>query len=638
MYVLRTRTHRRAHAARRGTALIGLLFLAMALSGLVMLTTAVAGGEARSSRGELDDLRAGYLAEAGVERGLKSLKDAIGRTAAYDPFFGMNNMLDDGPLVVRSGSAMTHAGVQVGAYSVRVTRVEADDESITVDIESTGYLPDAPENLAPGQRLTAWSSISTRVRYELAPSKVFDYAYFINNWGWFYGNTIHCNGNARSNGQFDVAGYSPSITGQPMYENVEFDGTTATLAGYQDDNNDGLQDGEDGGVFSGWDIVGAQNLQGNGGNAQNQHDFQDEVPMPNLSDMTIYELQAIDEGGSITIGGVTMVDAVAGDDGGELQNIYLHGTAADPVVLNGPVVVRGNVMISGIVTGQGAIYASGNVYVPDSINYANPPTTVRPADETQATTEAWLAANWDADFLGLFSGENIVVGDVTNSTWQNYVGRWMNSSLNGSSEDAGEDGVPNTHDGRDGISGTEDDDILENDGQFTVEYYSAEDAELGLIPPGAAVGDVVPGTGEDIDGDGVYDGTTTLADVALQDPLDQAHWDGNMPVAGIDDYSDIATLYASELDAVFYTNHSFCYTVLGNEVARINGALISRNENIIYGTPSIEMNYDVRMLGGNSGIGGNLLPKVVAPPQFLRWMMLDTDPNHLVEVEEEPEV
>jgi len=618
--------------------LIGLLFLAMALSGLVMLTTAVAGGEARSSRGELDDLRASYLAEAGVERGLKSLKDAIGRTAAYDPFFGMNNMLDDGPLVVRSGAAMTHDGVQVGAYSVRLTRVEADDESITVDIESTGYLPDAPENLAPGQRLTAWSSISTRVRYELAPSKVFDYAYFINNWGWFYGNTIHCNGNARSNGQFDVAGYSPSITGQPMYENVEFDGTTATLAGYQDDNNDGLQDGEDGGVFSGWDIVGAQNLQGNGGNAQNQHDFQDEVPMPNLSDMTIYELQAIDEGGSITIGGVTMVDAVAGDDGGELQNIYLHGTAADPIELNGPVVVRGNVMISGIVTGQGAIYASGNVYVPDSINYANPPTTVRPADETQATTEAWLAANWDADFLGLFSGENIVVGDVTNSTWQNYVGRWMNSSLNGSSEDAGEDGVPNTHDGRDGISGTEDDDILENDGQFTVEYYSAEDAELGLIPPGAAVGDVVPGTGEDIDGDGVYDGTTTLADVALQDPLDQAHWDGNMPVAGIDDYSDIATLYASELDAVFYTNHSFCYTVLGNEVARINGALISRNENIIYGTPSIEMNYDVRMLGGNSGIGGNLLPKVVAPPQFLRWMMLDTDPNHLVEVEEEPEV
>jgi len=300
--------------------------------------------------------------------------------------------------------------------------------------------------------------------------------------------------------------------------------------------------------------------------------------------------------------------------------------------------VRGNVMISGIVTGQGAIYASGNVYVPDSINYANPPTTVRPADETQATTEAWLAQNWDADFLGLFSGENIVVGDVTNSTWQNYVGRWMNSSLNGSSEDAGEDGVPNTHDGRDGISGTEDDDILENDGQFTVEYYTAQDAELGLIPPGAVVGDVVPGSGEDIDGDGVYDGTTTLADVALQDPLDQAHWDGNMPVAGIDDYSDIATLYANELDAVFYTNHSFCYTVLGNQTARINGALISRNENIIYGTPSIEMNYDVRMLGGNSGIGGNLLPKVVAPPQFLRWMMLDTDPNHLVEVEEEPEV
>ena len=53
---------------------------------------------------------------------------------------------------------------------------------------------------------------------------MFDYGYFINNWGWFYGNTIECYGNARSNGQFDVHGYSPTVTGQPVYDDVAWNG------------------------------------------------------------------------------------------------------------------------------------------------------------------------------------------------------------------------------------------------------------------------------------------------------------------------------------------------------------------------------------------------------------------------------
>lgn len=629
------RISRTAAGERRGTALIGLLFLAMSLSGLVLLSTAMSWNESEDSRSGFEALRAEYLAEAGVERGLVELQGAIGKTATHDPFFGINNMLAGGPFTVRSAEPVTRGGSQVGAYSVRLSMVEFDANSITVDIESTGYLPDAPENLPAGRQLDAWSSVSTRVRFTLEPSKVFDYAYFINNWGWLYGSTIHCNGNARSNGQFDVAGYSPWIRGQPVYDDVDWDGVNASLSGYQDDNQDGLTDGNDGGVSSGWDIVGAQNVRGVGGNAANQHDFDEQVEMPNLSDMHIYESRALSEGNSISINGSVVCDGVAGDSPGETGNLYLHGTAANPIVLDGSVVVRGDLIISGVVTGQGAIYTSGNVYVPESVEYLNPPTTPRPADNQQSTTEAWLTDNWDADFLGLFSGEHVVIGDHTHSTWRNNVGRWMSSGLNGSAEDAGEDGIPNTRSGRDGVNGTGDDDVLEGDGVFTVEHYSQDDADNGLIPPGLAVGDVIPGSGEDIDGDGHYDPRTTLADIDLSDPLDTAHWNGNMPAAGIANYRDIASLYATELDAVFYTNHSFSWTVLGGTTARINGALISRNENIIYGTPSIEMNYDARMLGGNSGIGGKLLPKTVSPPEILRWMILDTDPNHVVAAEPE---
>ena len=630
--------HRTERNGREGTALVGLLFLAVSLSGLVFLSTTLSWTESRESRDEFQELRANYLAEAGVERGIGALQDAIGKTASHDPFLGVSNLLADGPVEIVSAEAVQRAGSQIGAYSVRLSLVELTDESITVDVEATGYLPDAPQNLAPGRRLEAWSAVSSRVRFTLEPSEVFDYAYFINNWGWLYGSTIHCNGNARSNGQFDVAGYQPWIRGQPMYDSVEYAGGVATLSGYHDDNDDGLQDGGDGGVFSGWDIVGAHNVRGVGGQASNQHAFDDHVEMPNLSDMHIYEERAISEGNSISIGGVTMCDGVSGDDVGETGNLYLHGTADDPIVLDGSVVVRGDVIISGVVTGQGAIYASGNVYVPDSVTYLNPPTTTRPADNTQAATEQWLSDNWNADFMGLFSGEHIVVGDHTNSTWRNNVGRWMSSSLNGSDEDAGEDGIPNTGAGRDGVNGTADDDVLEDDGEWTVERYTAEDLELGLIPPGSTVGDPIPGSGEDIDGDGVYDDTVTLSDIDLAHALNTSNWDGNMPPGGISDYSDIASMYAVNLDAVFYTNHSFSWTVLGSNPARINGALISRNENIVYGTPRVEMNYDARMLGGNSGLGGNLLPKTVAPPQILRWTWMDRDPNHFVPAEEEPEV
>ncbi|MBK7875840.1 MAG: hypothetical protein IPJ77_08820 [Planctomycetes bacterium] len=199
--------------------------------------------------------------------------------------------------------------------------------------------------------------------------------------------------------------------------------------------------------------------------------------------------------------------------------------------------------------------------------------------------------------------------------------------MNQSAEDAGADGIPNTVAGRDGILGTADDDVLEGDGVFTVEYYTEADAAAGLIPPGRNVGDVIPGSGEDIDGDGAYDGATRLASVNLTTPLTPANWGGNMPGSGIAAYSAIASLYANQLDGVFYTNHSFCWLVLGGAAAQVNGALVSRNENIIYGTPSLNFNHDARLLGGASGKAANLLPRDLLPPRLLRWSKLDTDPN-----------
>jgi hypothetical protein len=611
----------------RGTALVSTLVVLMGVFGLICATTITTSVEVRESRRALDQVRVQQVAEAGFEQGMRFIGGAINKTSAYHPLEGLTGLFaTETTITPFLAEPLFAGGAEVGNYSVSITSVEQAEASITLRIDATGYL-DAPSQLAPGEMGSGWHAVSVTVRYSLTPSQVFDYAYFINNWGWFYGNSIIANGSVRSNGQFDVANYSPWVNSQPLYDGVQWNEGNATLLGYRDDNGDGLADGNDGGVFSGWDTIRASNLRGSGGNADNQHDFQAQLEMPNLSNLHLYETLATNEGATITIDGSVVCDGVYGDDAGETGNLYLVGTAADPIVLDGPLVARGDVIISGYVTGQGAIYSGGNVYCPDSVQYVNPPATALPAGTTQAETEAWLTQNQESDFLGLFARENVVVGDHTHSTWRYHVNRWMSSSMNKSEEDAGEDGIPNTSAGRDGIHGTADDDVLEDDGVFSVEYYTEGDATLGLIPPGFAVGDIVPGSGEDIDGDGRYDGTTTLADIDFTIPLDSAGWGGNMPPGGIANYSDIATLYATNLDAVFYTNHSFCYTVLGGESAKINGALVSRNENIIYGTPSIEINYDCRLLGGHSGLAGGLLPQVMEDPQLLLWRNLDRDPN-----------
>ena len=596
--------------------------------GLLYASVAMSSVEVRRSRREMDELRAQHLADAGVERAILFLRQSADAAGTQNPLAGLNNLFAGGvslsPFVA---TAVMDGASQVGAYSVTLNVIEQTATSVSISIDASGYVPDAPQNLPAGSSPQAWSAVRTTVQFELAPSEVFDYGYFINNWGWFYGNTIVCRGNARSNGQFDVAGYSPTVTGQPRYGAVARTGASVSLSGYIDDNGDGALDGADGGVFSGWDIVGAENLQGAGGRQENQHDFQERIEMPNLTDLTPYEENAIAQGGSISIGGTVYANGVYGDDASERQHLYLVGTAANPIVLNGPVVVRGDVVIHGVVTGQGAIYAGGNVYVPKSVSYLNGPSSTRPASNAQADTEAWLATNWDRDFLGLFARKNVVVGDHTNSTWRSNVGAWMASALNGSAEDAGEDLIPNTLSGRDGILNTSDDDVLENDGVFTVDVYTQEHQDLGVIPPGRAIGDAIPGTGEDINGDGVYTPTTTLADVTLTTSLDSTNFGGNIPAGGISRYRDISTLSANRIDAVIYTNHSFCWTVTGGTSARINGALVCRNENIIYGTPTLEFNYDARLLGGNSGMAAGLLPATLRAPEVLRWQRLERDPN-----------
>ncbi|QDV06528.1 hypothetical protein Poly30_20380 [Planctomycetes bacterium Poly30] len=619
----RTTVRLSADPGRRGSALAATLIVFVGVTGLVLASSQLSGVEVTASRRSIDKVRATAIAEAGIEQNKAMLADAVRKNSISSPLDGVRALFPQGAGSTRQtfdAEPLMDGAANVGEYTTSMTFRQDGARRVLVTITSTGYIPRAPQNLGPKEKLQAWDSIEVTVEYTLKASEVFDNAYFVNNWGWLYGNTIEVNGNARSNGQMDIGGYQPIITGQPLFDSATFDGTSASLGD--------AVDGE--GLSSGWDIVNADRVRDGQGGSPDKRDFQDQVEMPNLTDLSRYEEMATTESSSITIGGVVVSDGITGDEGGEKKHLYLHGTAANPIVLNGPVVVRGDLIISGYVTGQGTIYSGGNVYVPDSVRYLNGPTSERPSGDSRAETEAWLTQNWNADFLGLFARESIVVGDFTQRSWSNYVNGWLQSPMNSSREDSGLDLIANTRAGRDGIMGTADDDFLEGDGVFTVEHYSADDAAAGLIPDGFSVGDAIPGTGEDIDGDGQYDDTLNVADFAFEDDLESSKWDGNMPSGGIERYSDIASMYANHLDATFYTNHAFAWVVFGSQNAEINGSVVARNESIVYGTPRAIMNYDARLLGGGDGFVGDMLPNTAAPMRVVQWRRLQEDPHRAV--------
>ena len=92
-------------------------------------------------------------------------------------------------------------------------------------------------------------------------------------------------------------------------------------------------------------------------------------------------------------------------------NVYLHGTKANPLVLDGDVAIDGDVIVSGYVVGSGTIRARGNVYIPTDLVYA---------DKNRDTGRHFgVAADGRSNSLAVAAGGNIVVGDFYRPAWGN---------------------------------------------------------------------------------------------------------------------------------------------------------------------------------------------------------------------------
>lgn len=698
-----------ARLARRGSALILAVIILMLVSVSAFITLGLSGTSFRAASEIGRRQRAEAVADAGLELVRAYFKDLQDKSNALgpNPFVGYDSLhlqvLLGGvrPIVRPDGSTIgevaasvyvlgldpasgdgrwvdpqsthSHTGRVPSAYTTPQMAASAALQQNRRDV--VVFLSAAVPSFADSGRWVATKEIAYSLALE--SSQVFDYAYFMHNWGWMAGpNGWTFNGNMRSNAKFSWLG-GCTLNGAPRFN---FSDTVALTDGNRmDDNGDGSKT-NDGGTYAVVSVEGNAAL----GAPKDRYDednvdisadqlHPEAVKLPNINKQDYYDGLAAthvrqydqagtklttpdpdDKGSRLGVydpsdpaadgtTGYVWYDEVIGDDEAK-QNVVLVGDAAHPIIIDGPVVVRGGVMVRGVVTGQGAVYAKENIYIAGSIQYKNAPATKTPASNSTADINAWRADNIDKDAFGLFSAENVFFGQGDAPT------SYFNHSDNNNAEaSAGQDQVNNSADDAAGAGANVWETPTYSPGDIARLNPDTDlDGTPGDDPAGPQVGDPVPGMGEDVDGDGAEDVRSTVKADLTPPGIEKssapnsfgtaagnfggnrvldAQWLGASRLAGWSAtdggsrYSAVATA-ANYIDAVIYSNH-FVVGSMSGGASRLNGAIVARNE-CLYANGDFVINHDPRMLGGGSKYGF-YLPREWKPPVVLYMRTVSGD-------------
>jgi hypothetical protein len=405
-----------------------------------------------------------------------------------------------------------------------------------------------PTNLPNNAYLiTASASINNKVRTLQAQvtirpiSQVFDYEYFLNNWGWWWGNTITGDGAQRANWDFDFRN-GPTVNGA-IYAADQVDENEVPIQNYSTPPFAGLAGTEE------------TNLV---------HQGSPRVVMPNLLNFTNYISTAMTNTSSnglwigtnqIVAGALTnyYTPNPGGNDGNVTPQtgLYVVGTPNSPLIIKGTVVIPGDLVIQGTVTGQGTFYVGGNLYIASNITYANGPNfNALPETEAPAVRDAWVAQGMTNDLVAYAVRGSILAGDVTNPDWVNYCYDYPGSGLQYVGDES--------HLGADGIANTPDDNIpfLHANGTMSTWY--------------------------DADGDGIMESDYNYATDINMTSIRASYIIGYPTIAGLPvPYSQVATDNMGTLQGIFYTDHAAAMR-LAQSTTTIEGVVVSRNEQIIF--------------------------------------------------------
>ena len=399
--------------------------------------------------------------------------------------------------------------------------------------------------------ITASSRVNGKVRTLQASvtafpvSQVFDYEYFLNNWGWWWGTPIYGQGGQRSNWDFDFQG-SPTVNGQlyaaDLVEHNEVKYTIGTPA-----------------PFAG--VAGVDPIT-------YVHDGATRVVMPNLLNFSNYITTALmnPSTNGIWIGSTQVVAGVVnnGSKSG-VSGIYLVGTSANPITINGTVVVPGDVVIKGVVTGKGTLYVGGNLYIANSLTYSNGPNwSTSPETLAPTNRDAWVTDNKPKDLVAYAVNGAIYGGDVTSDDWINYEYNMGGSGLAhvGDESQLGQDGIKGT--GDDGIP------FLHADGTRSA-WYDADGN--GVVNANYNYSNDINMTTDRANKIQGYPTTSS----GNQNGTSTGNGDNATPVA----YNSIASNDMTTFDGIFYCNHAVAIRSAASSTT-FHGAVISRDEQIVF--------------------------------------------------------
>jgi hypothetical protein len=424
-------------------------------------------------------------------------------------------------------------------------------------------------------------TIEETVEYALRRSSVFDYAYFVNNYGWFQGSGCTANGNIRANGNMEldslsyingVAYAAPNAElGAAGNINVIGGGTTRFMSRNEYWSNSGLSARPTSPAADGAGAWAMGYEAKSGLYAQ-----QETLEMPFLGDLDGYRTVANNLGGTIKQNGKTLVSGcysgvgpsgLAG--GADKGSLVLDGTSK-PIEISGPVVIDGDVIIKGTVKGQGAIYAGRNIHIVGDVTYSDAPTWPKPDTKTDQTVKS----NAGKDILGLVAKGNIVLGNYTASDWLTSIKSYITPPF--------------------------------------VKPYACDVTDSAIGYPSTFAGDY---TALDSGRTVTYTYNSKTKKYEPSGTAARKYYESSVGAQKVIENAQATAI--TRIDAVLYNNHGIMGKV---GQCLFNGALVGRDEGIRYAT-AVKFNWDIR-LGSRSPDGINFfiyLPMSVADPRVVGW-------------------
>ena len=500
------------------------------------------------------------------------------------------------------------------------------------------------------------SVIEELFRFGTGRSKVFDYAYFVNNYGWFQGSGGTANGDVRANGNMYLD-TSCKINGRVYAAYNEELGVRGTVQNYgkmdsrsaywsssktstqsrptSPPSNNGVAwaGGYEAPVSTATTADLKNRIVDNSSDAKyNSDDRERGIVMPWIGDLDQYVEYAREERGTLS-GGIrysmnvdgTVVqkpnDTInahfdgAGPSGdaslSDKGSIVLEGTASNPIRINGPVVIDSDVVIKGYVTGQGTIYSGRNIHVVGNIQYKNPPSWSHPDSNPEATAKV----NATKDLIGFAAKGNIVLGDASNSSiFTSSIKSYL------STQPYVQQYVCDDSDRNIGYPRSIEYGYTRNESKFCGDYTQVDGGSLVTTTTKKETQTTTTP---------VYNSktrkwenkttTTEITKNVFSDSHTRHYYDS------VVHNSLIKSLYSAngsnflitKIDGVLYNNHG-TFGKIG--ACTINGSLVCRNEGILYSS-YLNINHDIRLREDSAeGIDNKVgMPLGAAAPGVISW-------------------